>query len=211
VSRRLRVPAVSAVGAVALVVLVGGIAEAGTARTPASVTGGTGTVFMTKSYIADMAAGNILISPVNPLSVTSQNTFTTTVWELDGGDADLAQCTGTVHLDGGSLVTNTVTGQQMPLTDLRFDLATDSLDYTLTTPAGAMTIKALDLGGVQFGYVHGDEATYSASKLTVDPAAGAALDSALGTTAFTDTGSFGAFTTTFELSRPEGSGLAYCG
>ena len=109
----------------------------------------------------------------------SQSTFTTTVWNLKGGAPDLQACTDTVQLDVGSLVTNTVTGAQVLLRDITLNLATDSIDYTVATANGDVTIKGLMLSGVQGGFVFGDYATYSASEVFMNRTAAAALDSLL--------------------------------
>jgi hypothetical protein len=205
----------AAAGALILVLAGGGTAQASSTDSgSATIVSGTGTVFMTKSYIANMAANNITMTAVNPNSVntTLLPNYTITTWSTDGGDANLQACTGTVDLDGGTLVTNTATGQELLLSDIRFDAATDSIDYTVTTPAGSETITALDLAGLQGGWVSGDQATYGATELFVNPTTAATLDSVLGTTAFEDTGLFGAFTTTFNLSQPNStSGFADCG
>jgi hypothetical protein len=158
-----------------------------------------------------MAAHNITMTATNTVSVTSQDTYTTTIWNTNGGNADLKACTGFVHYGGGTLVTNTATGQQLVLSDIRWDLANDTIDYTVTTPAGPATIIALDLAGTQSGAVRGSADTYSASELFMDPSAASALDSALNTTAFQDTDVFGGFTTTFHMSQEAlSSGHAVC-
>jgi hypothetical protein len=198
--------------AAAVVVAVGGTAEAHASCPTATITSGTGTIFMSKAYINRMAAGNIAITAQTPISVTDQGTYTTTIWNTRGGDADLKACTGTVQLAAGSLVTNTVTGASLLLDDIRLDVATDSIHYTLATPGGDVTIEGLHLAGVQKGYVHGGYVTYSASELLMEPVAAQNLNSTLGTTAFTPTEVFGAFSTTFKLSRPNSpSGPVSCG
>jgi hypothetical protein len=210
----------SSVAAGALILALAGssTAEAATTSTTgsasATVVSGTGTVYMTKSYIANMAAYGITMTPQNPDSVntTLLPGYTITTWSTDGGDANLKACTGTEDLNGGMLVTDSETGRELLLTDVRFDVATDSIDYTVTTPAGSETIAALDLAGLQGGVVAGTNAVYGASELFVNPEAAVALDTVLGTTAFEDTGLFGAFSTSYTLSQPNSSpGIAECG
>ena len=62
-----------------------------------------------------------------------------------------------------------------------------------------MVIHALDLAGNETWSRDGQTVTFSASALYVDPNAAAAMDNALGTNAFADTGLFGSFTTTFTV------------
>lgn len=209
-TRRVRVLPTAVGGALALALtgLAAGPAIASTdaaagmgAAYTFTVTGGTATVDMTKSYIANMAANDIKIVPVNTILVdSSPATYTITTWNLNGGQVDSCRCAGTVHLDGGSLVDNTVTGGQLNLTDLRFDIAANTLDYTLQEPSGPVVIHALDLAGDEsWSRGAGGALTFSASEMFVDPNAAAAMDSALSTNAFTDTGLFGSFTTTFTV------------
>jgi hypothetical protein len=209
ISRSARVLAFSASSALALVGVVGGGADANVsssthAATAATtvITGGVGTIPMEKAYIANMTANNIIISPITPLLVNSNpnETYTTTSWTTNGGDADLNSCTGFVHLAGGSIVTNIATGQSLVLTDIRFDVANDSIDYTIQTQAGPQPIVSMLLGGTQSGWVHGGVETYSASEVFINPATASVLDGALGTNAFADTNVFGSFSTTFTVS-----------
>jgi hypothetical protein len=214
VSRRLWRPAAATGAALALVAAAGGIANASAACPPPTVVSGTGTIFMSQAYIDNMAANDVVIVAQRPISVTSENTFTTTIWNLADGAAapDLRACTGTIQLDAGSLVTNSVTGARILLDDIRLDLATDTIDYTVATPNGEATIGGLKLEGVQGGFVSGNYGSYSASKVFMTPTAAAALDSVLGTNAFLDTKVFGAFSATFKLSAPAAHpGLVYCG
>lgn len=214
VSRRYGRPAAATGVALGLVAVAGGIANASAACPPATVVGGTGTIFMSQAYIDNMAANDVVIVAQRPISVTSENTFTTTIWNLVDGAAapDLQACTGTIQLDAGSLVTNSVTGAQVLLNDIRLNLATDTIEYTVSTPNGDVTIDGLKLEGVQGGYVAGDYGSYSASEVFMTPSASADLDQVLGTSAFLDTKVFGAFTATFKLSAPVAHpGLVYCG
>lgn len=200
--RRARFLAVSATGALALVGFVNGAASAAVAPDSSTITisgSGTGTVYMTKAYIANMAAHNITMTAMNPISVTLQDTYTTTIWTTKSVNVGLNPLSGTVEFNGGTLVTNTVTGQQLLLTDIRFNATNHTIDYTVQTPAGALTIHALDLAGTQSAGIKGSTLTYSSSELFVDPAAASALDSVLGTDAFLDTELFGGFTTSFTL------------
>lgn len=197
-------------GALALAVVGSGVANA-SADCASVVTSGQGTVFMTKAYINNMAAHNISMQALNSVSVTDQGSYTTTIWNTAGGDANLKACTGFVQLAGGTLVTNTATGQQLLLDSIRWDVANDSIDYTVQTPAGAMTIVAMDLAGTQSGRVNGDNATYSASAIYLNRSAAATMDGFLGTTAFEDTELFGWFSTTFQMSRGTSPAHVHCG
>lgn len=199
--------------AAAAVMLVGASTQAGAHAATATITSGTGTVFMTKTYINQMAAGNVLITAQTPISVSDQGTYTTTIWNTSGGNADFKACTGEVDLNGGSLVQNTVTGAGILLDDLRLDLTTDALMYTAHLPSGDVPIEGLKLAGVQGGYVHGSSVTYSASQLLMTAEGAQDLNIVTGTTAFTaDAPVFGAFTTTFQLDHANSSsGHVDCG
>jgi len=203
----------SIAGAAAAVLLAGATTEASAGSATATITSGTGTIFMTKTYINQMAAGNVQITAQTPISVTDEGSFTTTIWSTSGGDADFQHCTGEVDLHAGSLVQNTVTGAGVLLDDIRLDLATDSIHYTVHTPAGDVTIQGLKLAGVQGGYVHGDTVTYSASELLMTAVGAQDLNSVTGTSAFTATAPvFGAFNTTFRLDHAApSSGFVNCG
>lgn len=200
--------------AAAAVMLVGAsTTQASAGSATATITSGTGTVFMTKTYINQMAAGNVLITAQTPISVSDQGTYTTTIWNTSGGNADFKTCTGEVDLHGGSLVQNTVTGAGILLDDLRLDLTTDALMYTAHLPTGDVTIEGLKLAGVQGGYVHGSSVTYSASQLLMTAVGAQDLNTVTGTNAFTaDAPVFGAFTTSFQLDHANSSsGHVNCG
>ncbi len=203
----------SIASAAAAVMLVGATAEASACSATATITSGTGTIFMTKTYINQMASQNVLVTAQTPISVTDEGSFTTTIWNTKGGDADFKNCTGEVDLYAGSLVQNTVTGAGVLLDDIRLDLATDSIHYTVHTPDGDVTIQGLKLAGVQGGYVHGNTVTYSAEKLLMTDTGAQDLNTVTGTNVFTATAPvFGAFSTTFKLSHNASySGFVNCG
>lgn len=201
VRRRAWTLAVSAVSAVALVG-ASGVAPADAAAS--SVASGTATIFMSKAYINNMADNNIVITAQRPISVISTPpTFTITTWTLLGGNPDLSACTGDVYFNAASLINNVASGQSLLLDDITFDLATDSLEYTVHHADGTNTVLiGLQLGGLQWGYVHGTTVTYDATALYVNRAAAAKMDSILDTSAFVDTNAFGFFSMSFQLAQP---------
>jgi hypothetical protein len=210
-----RVLTVAVTGTLALVGVASGTANASvsgsTANTSvssstasATVTSGTGTIYMIKSYIHHMAAHNIAMKPLDAQSTAIARTFTTTVYSATGGDADLRTFTGAVQYSGGTLVTNTVTGKQLELLALKYDLANGQIDY-LVMNTGGTPIVGFDLAGTQQCTIDGNTQTYSASKLLVSAAAASAMDSVLDTDAFRAGDLMGSFTTTYTV-RPDGSG-----
>lgn len=211
-TRRARVLATGAGAALALAGLTAGPAaasEAGAGTVAAcsipvlNVTGGTGTLDMTKSYIANMAANDITIVPLHPILVdTTPATYTITTWTVTGGQIDLCNQTASITYNAGSLVENTVTGKQMLLNNLTLNITGNTLDYTVQTPTGSAVIHGMTLNGAKtWGFSHG-MLTYSVGDVYISQAAGTAMDNVLGTSAFTDTGLFGpAFTTTFSVSQ----------
>jgi hypothetical protein len=195
-----RVLTVAVTGAVALVGVVDGTANATVASSSANatVTSGTGTIHMARSYIHHMAAHNIATRELNAQSTSTARTFTSTVYSAIGGDADLRTSTGAVQYSGGTLLTNTVTGKQLELQDIKYDVANGQIDY-LVMVTGGTPIAAFDLAGCQQWTINGDTQTYSASKLLVSAAAASALDGYFDTNAFHAGDVMGSFTTTYTV------------
>jgi len=173
----------------------------GDSGTPAIV-GGTATVFMTKSYVANMLEHDIVITPAFPWAHSTQEVQTTTTWELKSGDLDLREGTGFAHFIGGMVVTNLATGLCMVLWDIRFNLADHTVDFNWKSPDGDFPIAGLDLPGAGQGQVIGTSGTYTVKDLYMNREAGAAMNDILKTEAFVDEGLFGGFATTFELRHP---------
>jgi hypothetical protein len=204
-----RVLTVAVTGALALVGVASGTTNAtvgsGTTNatvagstTNATVTAGTGTIIMLKSYIHHMAAHNISTKPLGAQSTSAAKTVTTTVYRATGGDADLRTFTGAVQYSGGTLVTNTVTGKQLELLGLKYDMANGQIDYLLMRTGGT-PIVGFDLAGTQRWTINGNTQTYSASKLLVSAAAASGMNSFLGTNAFHAGDVMGSFTTTYTV------------
>jgi hypothetical protein len=193
---------IAVTGAVALVGVASGTANATVASstTNATVTGGTGTIFMLKSYIHHMAAHNISTKPLGAQSTSTAKTFTTTVYSATGGDADLRTFTGAVQYSGGTLVTNTVTGKQLELRGLKYDVANGQIDY-LVMSTGGTPIAGFDLAGTQRWTINGNTQTYGAGKLLVSAAAASGMNSFLDTNAFHAGDVMGSFTTTYTVGQ----------
>jgi hypothetical protein len=211
-TRRARVLATASGAALALTGFAAGPAAASGAVAGANVsttcnaplktvTGGTGTLDMTKSYIANMAANNIQIVPLDPILVdTTPETYTITTWSATGGQINPCQHNGSVRFDAGSQVINTATGKQMVMLDLTLNLTANTLDYTLQTPNGPVVIHGMTVGGHETWSDCNKKITFTASAVYMDPNAAIAMDNNLDTSAFTDTDLFGSgFTTTFSV------------
>lgn len=164
-----------------------------------AVVGGTGTIFMTKSYVGNMLEHDIVIAPVNPWAHSVQDTFTTTTWQLKGGDLDLRNGTGFADFNGGMIVTNVANGQCMVLWDIRFNLADHTVDFTWRSADGPFPIAGLDLAGTGQGQVVGATGSYNVKDLFMNRDAGGAMNDILKTEAFVDEGLFGGFAIDFEL------------
>ena len=175
-------------------------AIAGAVKAPAIV-GGTAAIVMTRSYIANMFANDIVLAPVNPWEHSTQETNTTTTWQLRGGDLDLRVGTGSLYLDGSSIVTNVVTGQSLVLWDITFNLANHSVDFTWRTPDGDVLLHGLELPGNGQGQVIGTNGSYIVKELFMSRENGAAMNDLLGTKAFEDESLFGGFAAQFTLKE----------
>lgn len=175
-------------------------ATAGAAKAPAIV-GGTATLFMTRSYIANMFAHDIVVAPVNPWEHTTQDVNTTTTWLARGGDLDLRTGSGLLCFDGSTIITNVATSQSLVLWDITFNLANHSIDYTWRTPDGDVLLHGLEMPGNGQGQVIGTTGSYIVKELFMSEENGAAMNDLLGTKAFEDTSVFGGFSTTFKLKE----------
>lgn len=176
-------------------------AELAGARKAPAILGGTATIFMTRSYIAQMFAHDIVIAPVNPWEHTTQETNTTTTWQVRGGDLDLRTGTGSLYADGSSIVTNVVTGQSLVLWDITFNLANHSVDYTWRTPDGDVLLHGLELPGDGEGQVIGANGSYVVKEVYMSRENGAAMNDLLGTKAFEDDSLFGGFAVHYKLKE----------
>jgi hypothetical protein len=175
-------------------------AIAGALKAPAIV-GGTATIFMTRSYIANMFAHDIVIAPVNPWEHSTQEVNTTTTWLVRGGDLDLRTGAGSLYFDGSTIVTNVVSGQSLVLWDITFNLANHSIDYTWRTPDGDVLLHGLELPGDGSGQVIGTNGSYIVKELFMSRENGAAMNDLLGTKAFEDESVFGGFAAQFKLKE----------
>lgn len=192
---------VAAAGALAFAGVASGPANAavaGDGTTNVTVTSGTGTMYMVKDYVRHMAAQDIKMAPIDPQSTAVAQTFTTTIYSATGGDADLSTFTGAVQYYGGTLVTNTVTGQQVVLNALKYDVADGYLYYTVTN-YNNISIDAMYMGGTQSVTIKGDVQTYRASELLVSADMASQLDTVLSTNAFHAGDVMGSWETTFTV------------
>ena len=182
--RVLALPVV-AVGALALLGVTAGQADAET------IASGTGTFTVPLSVETTLAKAGVIVEASGDASSSydsASKTFTVT-FTATGGNADVSNFDGTVDYAGGVQVVNVHNGRSVTLDSLAFDLLDDQIDLAGTA--------YLDLGGTQSAAIHGTSQTFSASSLTVDAAGASALNTALGTCAFTAGTEFGSFTTTY--------------
>jgi hypothetical protein len=176
-----RALAVAVSGAVALVGLAIGTGSGTAGATGTCVTGGTGTILMSKSYIHHMLSHHVSITPLGQSSTSSTNTYTITNYAATGGTADQLTGTGYVQYTGGILAMDTITGRKLVLLDIRYDATGSQIYYTVTDGG---PIPAFDLGGDVQRTVDGDTQTYTSTKLLMTAGAAAALDSYFETNAF---------------------------
>lgn len=174
--------------------------EAVAAISAPTVVSGTFTLYMTKSYVIQALAQDIIITPANPWAHSTSGDTTATTWQITGGDFDLRAGTGELHLDGGIIITHLKSGQSMVLMNMRFNLATHTIDYDWKTPDGDAPVPGLDAGSGQGG-VWGSSGSYTAAEVFVNRDSGAFMNDFLKSTAFVDEGLFGAIATKFELKE----------
>lgn len=181
----------AAIGALALVGVSAGIANAST------ITSGTGTFTVADTYLSQLHSQDISGQATGAQSVTCDQTNTTVVYSATGGDANLNNSAGSVLYSGGITVKNRQNGKQVQFGNLRFDMFNGQID---ATPTSGSEVALLDVGGTVSGQVNGSTQTFSASKLVVDAAGATYLDTALGTTAFHAGDLIGSFTTTYTVA-----------
>lgn len=180
---------VAAVGALALVGLAAGQANAET------IASGTGTFTVPLSVETALAHSGVVVVSSGAASSSYDNTTKTftVVYTATGGDADVSNFDGTVDYSGSVKVVNVFNGKSVTLSTLQLDLLDDQIDLTAEGTASPY----LDLAGTQSAAINGASQSVSASELDLDAAGADSLNKALGTCAFSAGTDFGSFTTTY--------------
>lgn len=183
-----RAVALTAVGAAtsAAVLLGAGAASA-------DATGGTITLTINDSYIAQLAKAGVVILPQDASSVTYSSSAGTVsiTYAVTGGAGSLDNFAGTVDASGGLLGFSVDRGLHVvDLGSLNFNVLFDSFN---ATPSGGSDTALLDLNGDINASIADPAQSISADQLTIDPAGAALLDADLHTNAFTANENIGSF------------------
>jgi hypothetical protein len=183
-----RAVALAAIGAAAS---AGVMISAGAAS--ADATGGTITLTINDSYIAQLAKAGVVVVPENAASVTSDNTAGTVsiTFTVSGGTGSLDNYAGAIDATGALLSLSVDHGlHTVALGSLNFNVLFDSFN---ATPTGGSDTALLDLNG-DINATDDDPAqSLSADQLTIDPAGAALLNADLHTNAFTANQNIGSF------------------
>lgn len=173
-SRRIFALSLAGATTAALVVVGAGAANA-------DVSGGTVTLTVNDSYLAQLAEAGVVLVPESAAAVTAAGGTVSVAFTATGGLGDLANFAGAVNLSG-SVLALSLRGKVVTLADLNLNLNSGSIDGV--TASGTDT-PLFDLAGTQDATINGSDEQYQASELTIDPAGADLLDSALGTHVFT--------------------------
>jgi hypothetical protein len=183
-----RAVALTAIGAAAS---AGVMISAGAAS--ADAIGGTITLTINDSYIAQLAEAGVVIAPENAASVTYDSSADTVsiTFTVDGGTGSLDNYAGAVDATGALLSFSVDHGlHTVALGSLNFNVLFDSFD---ATPTGGSDTALLDLNG-DINATDDDPAqSIAADQLTIDPAGAALLNADLHTGAFTANENIGSF------------------
>jgi hypothetical protein len=175
----------AAVGAAALVVAGTGTAHA------ATVSGGSVTLTVNGSWVAQLASAGVVLVPQDFSSLTANSTTQTVAvtYAATGGDANLNLGAGSVTYSGGILGFS-LRGRVVSLGSLLFDLTDGQFDFA---SGNSGEVPLVDLGGTVDGTINGSTQTFDASDLVLDQAGADFLNNALATHVFTAGQSIGSF------------------
>lgn len=189
-----RMAALAVAGATA-----GGLIVAGAGAASADVTGGTVTLTVNESFIAQLAEAGVVVIPENTASITLDNTNNTVsiAYTATGGIGDLTYDGGTVNLSG-ALLAFSFRGHSETLNSLEFDVGNASFDGA--TSSGAET-PLLDLAGTESAGIDIPSETLTATQLTIDAAGAALLNGALHTNAFSAGENVGSFSASWTVTE----------
>lgn len=189
-----RAAVLAAVGAVTS---AGVMISAGAAS--ADVTGGTITLTINDSYVAQLAEAGVVLLPQDAASVTYDNSAGTLsiTFTVSGGTGSLDNYAGAVDATGSVLGFSVDRGLHVvDLSSLNFNVFNDSFDGT---PAGGSDTPILDLNGDFTASRNDPNQSLTADQLTLDPAGAALLNSALNTSAFTANENIGSFSASWTV------------
>jgi hypothetical protein len=188
---------ISAKRAIALpVAALSAMALTGFAADPAGATtvaSGSVTLTVDTSFLQALAKHGVGLTPSGDSSVSTTSTSVSVTYAATSGDADVSTFSGTISASGSICAFDARTGKSTEISALLFDLGDAQFDGQTATSGGEEPL--VDLAGTQTGNINGTTETYVASDLTLDAAAAADLNAALGTNAFVtgeDVGSFSA-------------------
>ena len=159
----------------------------------ADVTGGTITLTINDSYIAQLAKAGVAIVPQGAASVTYDTTAKTVsiTFTVDGGSGSLDNYAGTVETSGSVLAFSCDKGlHTVSLGSLNFNVLFDTFD---ATPTGGSDTPLLDLNGDVSATINDPAQSIAADQLTIDATGAALLNADLHTTAFTADENIGSF------------------
>jgi hypothetical protein len=184
-----RAVALTAIGAAtsAAVLISAGAASA------ATVTGGTITLTIDDSYIAQLAKAGVVLVPQGEASATYDNSAgtVTITFTVSGGTGSLDNYAGAVDATGSVLGFSIGNGvHAVDLTSLNFNVYNDSFDGT---PSGGSDTPILDLNGDTSATIADPNQSITADQLTIDPEGASLLNAALGTNVFTANENIGTF------------------
>lgn len=183
--RAVAVTAVAAAASAAFVISAGAAS--------AAATGGTITLTINDSYIAQLAKAGVAILPQDDASVTYDNTAHTVSisYAVTGGNGSLDNFAGAVDA-GGSLLGFSIDDgvHVVELGSLNLNVLFDTFDATAT---GGSDTALLDLNGDIGASIDDPAQSLSADQLTIDPAGAALLNADLRTKAFSADQNIGSF------------------
>ena len=183
-----RAVALAAVGAAASAAVV---ISAGAAS--ADVTGGTITLTINDSYIAQLAKAGVVIVPENAATVSYDSSADTVsiTYTVNGGTGSLDNYAGAVDATGALLSLSVDHGlHTVSLGSLNLNVLFDSFN---ATPTGGSDTALLDLNGDISATDDDPAQSLAADQLTIDPAGAALLNADLHTSVFTANENIGSF------------------
>lgn len=172
----------------------------GAGAASADATGGTITLTINDSYVAQLAEAGVVILPKDAATVTYDNTADTVsiTFTVSGGTGSLDNYAGAVDATGSVLGFSFDNGlHAVNLSSLNFNVFNDSFNGT---PSGGSDTPILDLNGDINATRNDPNQSMTADQLTIDPAGAALLDSVLDTSAFTANENIGSFSAAWTVS-----------
>lgn len=190
-----------------LVALCGGIAAAsalalataGTALADTADTSGTATISVPVKFFGALAKSGVIVVPQSPATESGAGRTVGLSFTVTGGNGEVKNLYGSVHLGGSLLVIDARTGKSATISALRLSLD----DGAILGKVGTKTVVVADIGGNLSTDSSTDPVpneTFSASALALDPSCARYLNGKLGTTSFKGGASLGALTANFDVT-----------